>query len=139
MIGHRRQHACFRRKWFHWLRLMPWVPTFIAFMRLDYGSGSLFLICNDSLGYSGKMLGIPLISDYIHKVVKPEVVADNVDYLNYYCTSLALALAALAISAKQYFGSPIQCWVPMEFRGKILFYRMLCSFVYIVLFVCAVI
>ncbi|MFH4973949.1 hypothetical protein AB6A40_000658 [Gnathostoma spinigerum] len=63
------------------------------------------------------MLGIPLIGDYIHKVVKPQSVSDSVDYLNYYCTSLLLALAALAISAKQYFGSPIQCWVPMEFRG----------------------
>ncbi|VDN01773.1 unnamed protein product [Thelazia callipaeda] len=63
------------------------------------------------------MLGIPLISDYIHKVVKPQVVADRVDFLNYYATSLLLAMASLAISAKQYFGSPIQCWVPMEFRG----------------------
>lgn len=63
------------------------------------------------------MLGIPLIADYIHKVVKPQVVADSVDYLNYYCTSLLLAFFAFAISAKQYFGSPIQCWVPMEFRG----------------------
>lgn len=63
------------------------------------------------------MLGIPLLTDYIHKVVKPQDVSDSVDHLNYYCTSLLLAFAALAISAKQYFGSPIQCWVPNEFRG----------------------
>ncbi|CAG9533313.1 unnamed protein product [Cercopithifilaria johnstoni] len=63
------------------------------------------------------MIGIPLISEYIHRVVKPQMVADRVDFLNYYTTSLLLALVALAISAKQYFGSPIQCWVPMEFRG----------------------
>lgn len=63
------------------------------------------------------MIGIPFISDYIHRIVKPQAVSDSVDYLNYYCTSLLLAMASLAISAKQYFGSPIQCWVPMEFRG----------------------
>lgn len=65
----------------------------------------------------GKMLGIPLISEYINKVVKPQIVADKVDFLNYYATSMLMAMVALAISAKQYFGSPIQCWVPMEFRG----------------------
>lgn len=65
------------------------------------------------------MIGIPLISHYIHRVVKPQVVADSVDYLNYYCTSLLLAFFALAISAKQYFGSPIQCFVPNEFKGKV--------------------
>uniref|UniRef100_A0A0N5A9L6 Innexin n=1 Tax=Syphacia muris TaxID=451379 RepID=A0A0N5A9L6_9BILA len=64
------------------------------------------------------MIGIPLISHYIHRVVKPQVVADSVDYLNYYCTSLLLAFFALAISAKQYFGSPIQCFVPNEFKGS---------------------
>ncbi|VDD94153.1 unnamed protein product [Enterobius vermicularis] len=64
------------------------------------------------------MLGIPLINDYIRKVVKPQVVADSVDYLNYYSTSLLLAFFALAISAKQYFGSPIQCFLPNEFKGS---------------------
>ncbi|VDM48074.1 unnamed protein product [Toxocara canis] len=75
------------------------------------------------------MLGIPLLTDYIHKVIKPEDVADSVDYLNYYCTSMLLALAALAISAKQYFGSPIQCWVPMEFRGPSLHYLIVFQFI----------
>lgn len=65
-------------------------------------------------------MGIPFLSSYIYRAIKPQTVADSVDCLNYYYTSCFLALAAFAISAKQYFGSPIQCWVPMEFRGIIL-------------------
>uniref|UniRef100_A0A915CNC5 Innexin n=1 Tax=Ditylenchus dipsaci TaxID=166011 RepID=A0A915CNC5_9BILA len=63
------------------------------------------------------MLGIPFLSKYIQKVVKEQAVADSVDWLNYYCTSIMLAFFSLAISAKQYFGSPMKCWTPQDFKG----------------------
>ncbi|CAD5231119.1 unnamed protein product [Bursaphelenchus okinawaensis] len=62
------------------------------------------------------MLGIPFVNTYI-KNVKVQIVADSVDWLNYYVSALMLICCSLAISAKQYFGSPIQCWVPNEFKG----------------------
>lgn len=63
------------------------------------------------------MLGIPYLTDFIHRRVNREPVADGIDHLSTFYTPFILCVAALAISAKQYFGSPIQCWVPMEFRG----------------------
>jgi innexin len=63
------------------------------------------------------MFGIPFLPHYIKSIVKLQSVADSVDWLNYYCSSLMLAFFALAISAKQYFGTPINCWTPNEFKG----------------------
>ncbi|CAJ0933633.1 unnamed protein product, partial [Mesorhabditis belari] len=63
------------------------------------------------------MLGIPFLSKYLKDIVQIQAVSDTVDRLNYYVTSYLLAFFAFAISCKQYFGSPIQCWTPKEFSG----------------------
>ncbi|CAJ0583552.1 unnamed protein product, partial [Mesorhabditis spiculigera] len=63
------------------------------------------------------MLGIPYLSTYLKRVIQIQAVSDTVDRLNYYVTSYMLAFFAFAISCKQYFGSPIQCWTPKEFSG----------------------
>ncbi|CAK5082842.1 unnamed protein product [Meloidogyne enterolobii] len=63
------------------------------------------------------MLGIPFLDDAIFKLFKPQAFDDPVDRLNYFVTSSLLTFFALMVSAKQYVGSPIQCWMPMEFKG----------------------
>jgi hypothetical protein len=44
---------------------------------------------------------------------------DPTDRLNYSITPSMLVLVALMISTEQYMGTPIQCWLPMEFKGDL--------------------
>lgn len=63
------------------------------------------------------MLGIPFLESAITKLFKTQTFDDPIDRLNYFITPTLLAFFALLVSAKQYVGSPIQCWMPMEFKG----------------------
>lgn len=67
--------------------------------------------------FSAKMLGIPFLDDAVNKIFRPQTFDDPVDRLNYFITSTLLAFFAIMVSAKQYVGAPIQCWMPMEVRS----------------------
>lgn len=58
-----------------------------------------------------------LLGSFVKTVTKPRFEEDGVDRINYQLTVWILAVFAMFISAKEYFGEPIQCWVPAEFSG----------------------
>lgn len=67
-------------------------------------------------GGGARMLTIPLLGDFLGKL-KPALYDDVADRLNYYATPLLLIFFTFCVMGKQYIGSPIQCFIPAEFKG----------------------
>ncbi|KAE9419475.1 hypothetical protein Angca_006650 [Angiostrongylus cantonensis] len=63
--------------------------------------------------------------DAFLKGLKPQYDDDSCDRLNYYYTPMLFVLFSLTLSAKQYVGQPIQCWIPAQFTGNfhLIFHR----------------
>lgn len=63
------------------------------------------------------MLGVPFIDRWLSNTFKAKTFDDAVDRLSYVTTATLLAFFSIMVSCKQYVGSAIQCWMPMEFKG----------------------
>ncbi|VDD96078.1 unnamed protein product, partial [Enterobius vermicularis] len=63
---------------------------------------------------SGYRVGMRLITTAL-RLLEPRVDDDFVDRLHYLYTSTIIFLFAILVSAKQYVGNPLECFVPAQF------------------------
>ncbi len=58
------------------------------------------------------------LGQYLEQL-KPQYDDDSIDRLNYIYTNIILLFFAITILAKSFVGEPLQCWVPAQFKVKI--------------------